>query len=70
MYSRNGNSASDMTTDQPDTAPASATEIKFDLADILTAEEIEKFQAAAKAANAPNLTEHFLDLTLRHQRAA
>ena len=60
---------------QPDTAadtaaPASATEIKFDLADVLTPEELEKFQAAAKAADAPNLTEHFLDLTLRHEKAA
>jgi hypothetical protein len=54
----------------PDTAPASATEIKFDLSDVLTPEEVEKFQAAAKAADAPNLTEHFLDLTLRHERAA
>lgn len=51
-------------------ATESATEIKFDLKDVLSPEEVEKFQAAAKAADAPNLTEHFLDLTLRHERAA
>lgn len=48
----------------------SETRISFDLADVLSADEIEKFKAAAAAANAPNLTEHFLDLTLRHERAA
>jgi hypothetical protein len=54
----------------PTSPTGSETRISFDLADVLTPEEIEKFQAAAKAANAPNLTEHFLDLTLRHERAA
>lgn len=37
----------------------------FDLAEVLTPEELAKFQAAAKEAGAPNLTEHFLNLTLR-----
>lgn len=60
-------------TSQPaptQTANQSATEIKFDLKDVLTPEELEKFTAAAADSGAPNLTEHFLDLTLRHQRAA
>ena len=45
--------------------PVSRTRIQFDLADVLTAEEIEKFQRAAAEAGAANLTEHFLNLTLR-----
>lgn len=50
----------------------SKTLIRFDLADELTAEEIEKFEAAAKEAGAESITEHFLNLTLRvepHQAA-
>ena len=39
--------------------------VQFDLAKELTAEELEKFQAAAEAAGAKSLTEHFLNLTLR-----
>ncbi|MCB1092284.1 MAG: hypothetical protein KDL87_12185 [Verrucomicrobiae bacterium] len=55
-----------------DPKPVSKTRIQFDLADELTPEEIEKFEAAAKEAGAENLTEHFLNLTLRvepHQAA-
>ena len=43
----------------------SKTLIRFDLADELTAEEIEKFEASAKEAGAESITEHFLNLTLR-----
>lgn len=49
----------------PNTNPDSKTLVRFDLADELTPEEIAKFEAAAKAAGAANLTEHFLNLTLR-----
>lgn len=48
-----------------ETKPASQTRIQFDLADELTPEDIARFQAAAEAAGAENLTKHFLDLTLR-----
>lgn len=41
------------------------TRILFDLTDVLTPEEIAQFEAAAAAAGAANLTEHFLNLTLR-----
>jgi len=50
---------------KPKPQPESKTRITFDLRDILTPEELEKFKAAAAEAKAPNLTEHFLDLTLR-----
>jgi hypothetical protein len=45
--------------------PTSKTRILFDLADELTPEEIAAFEAAAKAAGAESITEHFLNLTLR-----
>lgn len=45
--------------------PESKTRITFDLRDILTSAELEQFKTAAEEAKAPNLTEHFLDLTLR-----
>ena len=48
-----------------DEKAVSRTRIQFDLADVLTAEELEKFQRAAEEAQAPSLTEHFLNLTLR-----
>jgi len=56
------------------TAPIrkSKTLVTFDLADELTPEEIAKFEAAAREAGADNITEHFLNLTLRvhpHQAA-
>lgn len=51
-------------------AGESRTRIQFDLEDVLSADEIERFKAAAGAAGAPNLTEHFLNLTLRHSSAA
>lgn len=44
---------------------ASPTRIEFDLAKVLTAEELAKFTAAAAAAQAESLTEHFLNITLR-----
>jgi len=47
-----------------------ATRVEFDLAKVLTADELEKFVAASKAAGASSLTEHFLNLTLRIPRAA
>lgn len=46
-------------------APRSRTRIEFDLKDILSAEELTKFQESAKKAGAPNVTEHFLNITLR-----
>lgn len=49
---------------QPE-ATVSRTRIQFDLADVLTADEIDRFEQAAKAAQAASLTEHFLNLTLR-----
>ena len=49
----------------------SPTRIEFDLAQVLTSEELAKFMEAARAAGADSLTEHFLNLTLRvHPRAA
>jgi len=41
------------------------TRILIDLERELTPEELEKFVAAAEAAEAPSLTDHFLNLTLR-----
>lgn len=50
---------------QTENNPTSKTLIRFDLADELTPEEIEKFEQAAQEAGASNITEHFLNLTLR-----
>jgi hypothetical protein len=50
--------------------PASQTKIVIDLADELTAEEIAEFEKSAQAAGAENLTEHFLNLTLRQETSA
>jgi hypothetical protein len=55
-------------TDHPTSEPANAmsrTRISFDLASVLSEEELAAFQSAAEAAGAQTLTEHFLDLTLR-----
>jgi len=51
---------------------SSPTRIEFDLAKVLTPEELEKFANAAKSAGAASLTEHFLNITLRvpHPKAA
>ncbi len=54
----------------PTSPTGSETRIAFDLADVLAPEEIVAFQEAAKSAGAPNLTEHFLDLTLRRDDRA
>lgn len=48
----------------------SRTRIVFDLKDILTAEELEQFLRSAEEAHAPNLREHFLNITLRTKQAA
>lgn len=50
----------------PEEKPASRTRITFDLEDVLTVAEVEKFTAAAAVSGAPTLTEHFLNLTLRN----
>lgn len=52
-----------------DTKPKSQTQITFDLRDVLTAEEIEKFTAEAEKAGV-SPTEHFLRLTLTGKEAA
>lgn len=49
----------------PTTADESPTKVIFDLAQVLTAEELASFQQSAKEAGAATLTEHFLNLTLR-----
>ena len=51
------------TNTTPETS--SPTRIEFDLAKVLTPEELSKFTDAAKAAGAETLTEHFLNITLR-----
>jgi|GEM_PF-2926634 len=52
----------DSPPDPPDFSetPRSHAEITFDLRDMLTAGELEKFHSAAVKAEAPTLTEHFL----------
>ena len=45
--------------------PKSRTLISFDLGEVLTPQELSRFRAAAKAAKAKSLTDHFLNLTLR-----
>lgn len=52
-------------TEIPTERPQSRTRIQFDLAEVLTPEELAQFERAAKDAGAPSLTEHFLNLTLR-----
>lgn len=54
------------TTLTPPRQTASRTRIVFDLRDELNPTELEKFEAAAREAGAENLTEHFLNLALRH----
>lgn len=49
----------------PRTKSKSRTRIVFDLADELTPEQIAAFEAKAKDAGAKDLTEHFLNITLR-----
>jgi hypothetical protein len=45
------------------------TEVRFDLAAVVTAEELERFKESARAAGAASLTEHFLNLTLKQEAA-
>lgn len=52
------------------TTTTSRTRISFDLRDELTPEEISQFEESAAKAGSSNLTEHFLSLTLRLQKAA
>lgn len=53
------------TEEERPAGPVSRTLIAFDLLDELTPEQLEKFRASAEKAHAANLTEHFLNLTLR-----
>jgi hypothetical protein len=54
-----------MTIKKTETTQTSRTRIVFDLEDILTVEELLKFQASADEAGARSLTEHLLNVTLR-----
>lgn len=63
-------SESNPTPPEPAALPESRTRIVFDLRDVLSEAELERFQAAAKEAGAESLTEHFLNLTLRTEQAA
>lgn len=57
--------------DETTTQAEASTRVSFDLAAVLTPEELAKFQASAREAGAETLTEHFLNLTMRiPQRAA
>jgi len=54
----------------PNTLPQSPalnsrTRIVFDLRDVLTESEINRFEQAAEAAHAGSLTEHFINITLK-----
>jgi hypothetical protein len=44
---------------------AAVAVIRFDLADVLNPAELESFEKEAEKAEASNLTEHFLNITLR-----
>jgi hypothetical protein len=46
------------------------TLISFDLSQVLTPEELEKFIESAKAAKAETLTEHFLNITINKEPKA
>jgi hypothetical protein len=48
----------------------SRTRISFDLRDVLTEEEIAKFEKAAADAKAESLTAHFVAITLNPEKAA
>jgi hypothetical protein len=52
-------------TMETDTNNTTRTLVQFDLAAELTPDELAKFQAAAEEAGAKNLTDHFLNLTIR-----
>ena len=54
-----------MTIKKTETTKTSRTRIVFDLEDILTVEELLKFQASADEAGVRSLTEHLLNVTLR-----
>lgn len=47
------------------TKSESKTVIRFDLADVLTPEELASFEKEAEKARAASLTDHFLNITLR-----
>jgi hypothetical protein len=48
-----------------ETVSGSRTRVVFDLRDVLSDDELERFEASAREAGAPSLTDHFLNLTLR-----
>lgn len=50
---------------ETDTNTTTRTLIQFDLASEITPEELAKFRAAAAQAGAKDLTDHFLNLTIR-----
>lgn len=45
------------------------TEIRFDLAEVVSEEELERFKENAREAGARSLTEHFVNLTLKKDAA-
>jgi len=47
--------------------PTRRTKIAIDLKEVLSGTELEKFQSTAARAQAPTLTEHFLNETIRRQ---
>lgn len=67
MCIRNRNRPMSNTLTAPPLIPLkrSGTRILIDLQRELTPEELDRFVASAKAAGAPTLTDHFLNLTLR-----
>lgn len=52
-------------TATPPRKSKSRTRIVFDLSDELTADQIAAFEAKAREAGAKDLTEHFLNITIR-----
>lgn len=52
-------------TQEHDKKTESKTVIRFDLADVLTPEELASFEREAEKAHASSLTDHFLNITLR-----
>lgn len=60
-----------MNESQTQTDKASSTQVIFDLAEELTAEELESFKKAA-ADQGVDITSHFLNITIRkpHDHAA
>jgi hypothetical protein len=55
---------------EPTSKNTSRTRVLFDLADVLSPEEVAKFEESAQKAGAKDLTDHFLNLTLRLPKQA